>query len=67
MGRFTSRTFRKYISKKSRNTRRLRRARNISRRRMGYCHRGGGDTFSRRIPPQAVKANPLVWDDEPDA
>ena len=27
----------------------------------------GGDTLSRRIPPQAVIANPLEWDDKPDA
>uniref|UniRef100_A0A6C0KLD7 Uncharacterized protein n=1 Tax=viral metagenome TaxID=1070528 RepID=A0A6C0KLD7_9ZZZZ len=63
MGRFTSRAFRKHISKKSRKTRRLRRARKTRRRHQT----GGGDTFSRRIPPQAVKANPLVWDDEPVA
>ena len=30
-------------------------------------HKGGGDTLSRRIPPQAVIANPLEWDDKPDA
>ena len=29
--------------------------------------KGGGDTLSRRIPPQAVIANPLKWDDKADA
>jgi len=51
MARFTSRTFKKYMSRKSKKSRS--RSRKLKQR-----QKGGGDTFSRRIPSQAYIANP---------
>lgn len=51
MTRFTSRTFRRRISRKAKKSRRRQ-----TRRR---SQRGGGDTFSREIPKNAVVANPI--------
>ena len=73
MARFTSRTFRKHVSKKSRKFRQSKKAkqskvtRRLPKQRKQRKQSGGGDTFSRRIPAEAVIANPLEWDDKPDA
>jgi hypothetical protein len=60
MTRFTARAFRRRMTKKSKKTRGRRRAHQTRRRR---AQKGGGDTFSREIPKDAVKANPMEWDD----
>lgn len=61
MTRFTARAFRRRMTKKSKKTRGRRRTRQTRRR--ARAQKGGGDTFSREIPKDAVKANPMEWDD----
>jgi len=60
MARFTSRTFKKYMSRKSRKTRKTRshNRKQTRMQRQKQMQKGGGDTFSRRIPSQAYIANP---------
>lgn len=55
MALFTSRSFRRRVSRKSKKSRR----RQTRRRSQRGGQRGGGDTFSREIPKNAVIANPI--------
>jgi len=79
MATFTSRSFKRYTSKKSKKSRKSRKSRKTKksrklnmnlqikvhlRKEKKQQQKGGGDTLSRRIPPQAVIANPLEWDDK---
>ena len=81
MATFTSRSFKRYTSKKSKKSRKSRKSIKSKKsrklnmnlqikvhlRKQQQKQKGGGDTLSRRIPPQAVIANPLEWDDKADA
>lgn len=59
MTRFTARAFRRKISRKVKKSKKSRR----QTRRRGRKQRGGGNTFSRAIPENAVIANVVEWDD----
>jgi hypothetical protein len=58
MARFSSKTFRKRLRRRSRKIRKTRKARKA---RKGQ--RGGGNTFNRNIPSAAVLANPISVDE----
>jgi Holliday junction resolvase RusA-like endonuclease len=75
MATFTSRSFKRYTSKKSKKSRKTKKSRKLNMNLQIKVHlrkeqqqqKGGGDTLSRRIPSAAVIVNPLEWDDKPDA
>jgi hypothetical protein len=62
--KFTSKSLRRFLSKKAKKSRRLKQKIQRKRtRRIRKSQRGGGDTNDRSIPKKAVIVNPINWTD----